>query len=177
MRELIFRGKRLDNGEWVQGRSILTLITGQPEELKVYIPQSGELFSAEEGKTTGNLFSINGTFYKVDPKTIGQYTGLKDENGTLIFEGDIIEFEDLGEEGWEYKEGFNFTNRAKVTLENYRVELTDWYSDNSARLDEMNEYWDAFVDGFEFCEVIGNCHDNPELLKRSKNKCVLIIFQ
>ena len=164
MRELIFRGKRLDNGEWVQGANILTLDAVNPQAVEMYIIASGEDLYTQEADTYGNLRKITGKLYKVDPETVGQYTGLKDENGTMIFEGDIVEFEDLGEEIYEYKEAFNFTNRARVILDNHRVELTDWYSENSARLEEMNDNYDCFIDGFKFCIVIGNIYDNPELL-------------
>ncbi len=101
--------------------------------------------------------------YEVDPSTICQCTGLKDKNGKLIWENDIVSFEDTGEEGYEYKEGFDFTNRAKVEFAEGRWSLTEFASDNSGVMAEMYDH-DEFMELWKDCEVIGNIFDNPELL-------------
>ncbi|MEA4805115.1 YopX family protein [Acetobacterium wieringae] len=142
MREILFRGKRTDTGEWVEG------------DLLKHDNRIG--IHNQLGDGTMNVVDV-------DPETVGQYTGLKDSTGKRIFEGDILEFEDLGEEGYECKEGFDFINTASVVFNNGRFELENFWSDNSGVLEEMNDDHEDFISIFAYSKIIGNIHDNPEL--------------
>jgi uncharacterized phage protein (TIGR01671 family) len=96
MREILFRGKRKDDGEWEEGS--LVIFTDYDAGLKEY-------WITHPGQTVDFLDDRQ---YEVIPETVGQYTGLTDKNGTKIFEGDIIR------EDYEYK-----------NLPRYVVEMDD----------------------------------------------------
>ena len=148
MREILFRGKRIDNGEWVMSENIIRLIPENGEDL-IFVPALSEPCTCCHDEKDNIIAFEKGIFYKVDTKTVGQYTGLKDKNGKRIFEGDIAKVlqgkdKDIAYVGFEngafmlYPKTGNIYER---TLWEY------WYND-----------WDV--------EVVGNITDNPELLEK-----------
>ena len=135
MREILFRGKRVDNGEWVEGFLLKdTSIYGKPEN-HVYIVNH---------EHPSGCFGSD-IFIEVDPDTVGQYTGQTDKNGKKIFEGDnVLLFE---------------TNSGVVV-----------YDDNSAGFAIPGDGCGLCVSNANEREVIGNIHDNPELMGGTEDK-------
>lgn len=122
MREILFRGRRTDNGEWVYGYVCRYGWTGK-ENTYIVPNYASALYSVE-----------------VDPKTVGQYTGLVDKNGTKIFEDDII--------------------LLRSDEEPYQVVFDEacFHVYDSSVCYIMDNFYDYEM------EVIGNIYDNPELL-------------
>ncbi len=149
MREILFRGKRKDNGEWVCSGNLIQFFDNNIRE--VYISQYGERCNAVHDIDTDNIETItceNGArFYKVIPETVGQYTGLTDKNGKKIFEGDIIQF----------CTGMKLYYIVEFNLRGFIVRRYDI-------CDEIINVYNCP------CEVIGNIHDDPELLKEGDGK-------
>lgn len=138
MREIKFRGKRVDNGEWVYG-SLMVGFTG----INYIIVMHDHILSMTE-------------MYEVNPETVGQFTGLKDKNGKEIYEGDIV------------KSVFNHkdTNKTDVAVVEYDTinpcfVLAYKYNGNGHFCYE----YDFVQCGLRYNEIIGNLHENPDLLK------------
>lgn len=129
MREIKFRGKRIDNGEWVCGYYYTQIIT-----------HAGNRKSRDHFMRTEQNIR-----YEVDPSTVGQFTGLKDKNGKEIYEGDILLNKDE-EFGGIYSEVIFINGAFMIVEKGYAPELF---------LNEINEE----------VIVIGNIHDNPDLLE------------
>lgn len=125
------RGKRKDNGTWVDGNLVYTRTTTLGVVTEIYTLEMR---------------------YEVIPKTVGQCTGLKDKNGKLIFEGDILKFVNDDREISLYVVIWN------TSLLSWQVqEISHYVKNDYCGFDELCEFGNT--------EVIGNIHDNPELLK------------
>ncbi len=122
-REILFRGKRVDTGEWVEGSLIGNdVIVGKIVEFEE------DYFCTE-------------FWYKVDPETVGQFTGMTDKKGKKLFEGDIYS---MGEKNILYVVIFDKSQFIGKQVGNRSL----------AGL----EYWKSDI------EIVGSVHDNPELL-------------
>lgn len=94
MREILFRGKRLDNGEWVEGNLVLSRDVEDDFEA-IIIPQTESgMFTKHSGFKDISCYLGFDEWRKVIPETIGQWTGLVDKNGMKVFEGDEFNIED-----------------------------------------------------------------------------------
>ena len=134
-REILFRGKRIDNGEWVEGNYIFEDFD------RVGIHQIGTIIQC---------FVI--------PETVGQFTGLLDKNDNKIFEGDIIKFIN----GRLLDVRFN---RETLQWELTDVGVPDWEVNHLHNTLPLSELEVETCYGEMTSEIVGNIHDNPELLK------------
>jgi uncharacterized phage protein (TIGR01671 family) len=147
MREIKFRGKRIDNGEWVFGSFIPDALEGSNSDLISWG------FIRRYNRGVGKMETI-----EVDRETVGQYTGLKDKGGVEIYEGDICKY-------WMdrvWKIGYIVWHQGGFALRVFKMGERD--------TDEMFPFQhfipvprtgNVMQDQFE---IIGTTHDNPELL-------------
>lgn len=149
-REILFRGKRADNGEWMEG---YVFDDGLLNSDRKFV--GGFVIEDYEGGAD-DTFRVTGSFYyEVYPETICPYTGLTDRNGRKIFEGDIVNCrEKRGAAFWRCKVQWNET-RAGFDVINADCAFP-------MCLDECGR--DIPINGSDY-EVVGNIFDNPELME------------
>ena len=144
----LFRAKRIDNGEWIVGNRIDDGVTGQ-----VFIHAAGN--TVNESDKVGEDGCLRFVAFEVDPSTICQCTGLKDMNGKLIWENDIVD--------GHIKRGAAFLNCLVLWNESKaRFDVRAKGCNFPMTLDEVTG--DISVGGLDY-EVVGNKFDNPELLE------------
>lgn len=152
MREILFRGKRMDNGEWVKGFPYIT--HGGEHQIRYYDSES----------------NIENCSHTVIPDTLGRLTGLTDRNGVKIFEGDIIRWRD----STELSVGGQIAEVCYGEYIDADSHFDDVYSlgfyfklfdkdKTCATINWLNEYKNNF-------DIIGNIYDNPELLEVSSDE-------
>lgn len=153
MREIIFKAKRIDNGEWVEGSLI---------DLDI---DSGYCYIVPPYKKASILpinFLITDRMKLVDPETLCQFTGLCDKNGKRIWEGDIISYQrdndDCPFPNKDTKKRFG-----KVFYQGFRSTFAIGMGRNESR--SINDDLWKYVQNGNRVEVIENRFDNPELLQ------------
>ena len=132
-REILFRGKLKDKdewiGEWIEG---------------IYCPCYWDLYMRRVEKPRiiilSNKGKTDGLWREVIPRTVGQYTGMTDNNGNKIFEGDIVDYIS--------SDVIGNPQTGTIIIE----DMTDY--DTMVYLNHASEL-----------EIVGNIHDNPEILK------------
>ena len=151
MRKIEFRGKGIscpNEGEWLYGyyNTERTGTPGNPDELVHYIRER---------------CGINNP---VDPATVGQFTGMYDKNDKPVFDGDILQFGERRLMVWWNDEAFQW--QAK-TVNGYDLITFDIASfcTNWTNIDLGNIYSEIPILGRMSTEIIGNIHDNPELIQ------------
>lgn len=141
MCEILFRGKRADNGEWTYG---------------YYCPKPYSHFPCEAAIFPSETIDRDWHGERVDPDTVGRFTGLTDRNGVKIFEGDIIKHTQVYLHGKVKSFGYVKWSTA------YACWLAGGYTNGRA---------DMFLGDQSYkLEVLGNIYDNPELLEVSRNE-------
>lgn len=141
MREILFRGKRVDNGEWAFGDYANCANPCGPENYTYHYI----ITSPGSPKDYHEIYTL----------TVCQYTGMKDRNGKRIFEGDIVRTKKFGK----------IIGHANVNdFDVFKVQ----YEPCMFRLINKNRGFNLVDDGFRTLEVIGNIFDNPELLEEYK---------
>lgn len=166
MREIKFRAKQVDTGEWLYGDLL------QPNyERFLKNKDIGNFLDEYKISILEKDFIRND--YVIDPETIGQYAGTVDIDGKEIYEGDIVQ------DMYMYKSQLEFVKQGRETeeqAENYRksgeIGVVEFCKDG--RL-VSSEFDDKFFVGSGYkadnvdltcCKIIGNIYENPELLKK-----------
>ncbi len=154
MREILFRGKQTSDGKWVYGFYIENETFGN-----TLIPSIIPI--DENGAARFDDDGYNIEIYVI-PETVGQYTGLTDKNGKKIFEGDILKIS-FGKEFLKAVVKFGYYNQTDKILKSHLGFYFDFVDSESYRKDVG--FWTGKT--FSKIEIIGNIHENPELLKGS----------
>ena len=166
MREILFRARRIDNGEWVEGYYIYHIkrtICPIGDSVK---PEDEQHVIMQDGFSDWNM-PRNTVVFDIDPETVCQYTGLKDKNGDQIWENDIVSCEHEKYPDDNPSEVYPLLPESIKYTRNYAVEFINTGSSYGYRLRNKSIHFmlTGNVIQNHKIEVVGNIFDNPELLK------------
>ena len=152
-REILFRGKRLDNGEWAEGFYMEVQHVKDKSHVHTFILQKDKCLE------TGGPPDF---MVEVDPSTVGQYTGLTDKNGVKIFEGDLVRTHYANAKRCDFVEQVVFDGGrfCGLYLSGRAKQWTPLPSGTPHIVQDKSVYMD-------WCEVIGNIHENPGLMEEN----------
>lgn len=165
MREILFRGKRTDNGEWINSS-------------ETYIRDGDGIW----------LSDVNLNVVTVVPETVGQYTGLCDKNGVKVFKGDIVKIVDFQMGCVVYECGafgiavnpyidWNYLDSEIAEITGFNNSPYFCRNDNFISLWELMWNYNQEENSCDVVQVIGNIHDNPELLETAAKPAAKNIAQ
>lgn len=165
MREILFRGKKIENGEWIfggyhrhQNRTLYCIGDRvRKSDIEHVIVRD---FPGDWGMPCGI------DYYVVDPETVGQWIGLNDIEGTKIFEGDILEirYDDVLHDHLKYYRSVKWFGELGYPVFDFS---------DSTKLDRSHQMiWSQVVEK-AYYRVVGNIYDNPEIFENKEENDTL----
>ena len=139
-REILYRGKRIDGKEWVEGYPFDDGIVGSN---RMFV--GGLVIEDYKGTADDDHIITGSDLQEVIPDTVCEYTGLTDRNGKKIFEGDIVGIEDEEDDA--------------IFVVKWDADTARFVMDTDGCTVDFDNY-----NGYD-CEVIGNIYDDPELVE------------
>ena len=154
MREILFKAKRKDNGEWVEGNLI--------HRTKYYGDDADDYFILEGGEFASDYYFD----HEVIPETICQYTGLTDKNGNRIWENDIVRYQ-FDNDDCPFPNKHTEKIIGRIFFSDFRASFSITAGENGSSM--LNNDLFKYVQNGNRVEVIGNVFDNADLLKESED--------
>ena len=149
MRDILFKAKQIDTGEWVEG----DLIHYESGEVAI-LEQPFSKYGYEATEISGRTM--------VDPNTICQYTGLTDKNGNKIWENDVVRYQ-FDTDDCIFPNKDTKKRVGKIFFSDFRASFSVAMGRNGSK--GINNDLFKYVQNGNRVEVIGNIFDNPELLE------------